>query len=293
MHILKIESFMEGPDFPFFAGPFRIEAGAPIRPHAHDFVELAYIAEGSGTHWYKGEMYSIGAGDVFVIEPGAEHSYETAADSSLLVYNVLFLHRLLQTELETLSEVTPFLDFFYVEPFLRSAVQFQSHLKLDVYEQMEIKALLDRIIAEFEGKPIGYRILTKTRLIELFVLLSRCFAQRRTASASFRTEANMLASVCAFIEQHYAQPLTLQQVSQLCGMSPSAFSAKFKQHTGKTFIEYRNSIRLQVAAERMRHTEEKLLSISQEVGFDDLSFFNKLFKQQFGLSPGQYRRLTT
>lgn len=290
MHVLKNDAFLESSDFPFFAGPYRIEEHAPIKPHSHEFIELAYVAEGIGVHRYKGEPFRIGAGDVFVIEPGAEHAYEVSEGSSLLVYNVLFIAGLLKSELETLSEVTPFVDFFYVEPFLRSAVHFQSHLRLDVYEQLEMKGLLDHIVAEFKSKKLGYRIVTKTRLIEMFVFLSRCYALHQSPSPSFRTETNMLVRICEFIEQHYAQPLSLPQVSQLCGMSPSAFSAKFKQHTGNTFIEYRNKVRLTIAAHRIQLTEEKILTISQDVGFDDLSFFNKLFKQQYGLSPGQYRR---
>lgn len=292
MHILKNETFLESPDFPFFAGPFRIEAHAPISSHAHEFIELAYVAEGNGTHSYKGESFRIVAGDVFMIEPGAEHAYQVSEGSSLLVYNVLFVPSLLKAELEMLSEVTPFVDFFYVEPFLRSAVHFQSHLRLDIYEQLEMKSLLDHVVAEFKSKKLGYRIVTKTRLIELFVFLSRCFAIHQAPSPSFRAEANMLVRICEFIEQHYVQPLTLHQVSQLCGMSPSAFTLKFKQHTGKTFIEYRNEIRIRIAAHRIEHTEDKMMTISQDVGFDDLSFFNKLFKQQYGISPGQYRRRT-
>ncbi|MDF2662966.1 MAG: AraC family transcriptional regulator, partial [Paenibacillus sp.] len=65
---------------------------------------------------------------------------------------------------------------------------------------------------------------------------------------------------------------------------------KFKQYNGKTFIEYRNEIRIRIAKELLAGTDGKILHIAQEVGFDDLSFFNKLFKQLEGISPGKYRQ---
>ncbi|WJH37507.1 AraC family transcriptional regulator [Paenibacillus sp. CC-CFT747] len=97
--------------------------------------------------------------------------------------------------------------------------------------------------------------------------------------------------VCEFIELHHARPLSLAQVSQMCGMSTSSFTSKFKQAIGKTFIEYRNEVRIRVAKELLLHSDDNLLSIAHEVGFDDLSFFNKLFKQVLGVSPGKYRQL--
>lgn len=288
--ILRSEDFFESADFPFSAGPYLVREDEPIQPHTHDFTELAYIAEGRGRHGYNGQLSAISAGDVFVIEPGIEHSYEVERGSSLLVYNVLFVPALLRSELETLSAVTPFVDFFYVEPFVRGMTRFQSHLKLLPHDQLEMKTLLDHIVMEFQQKKLGYRIVTKTRLIELFVFLSRCYAGSLSGTRAARADESMLLHICEFIERHYAEPLTLAQVSRMCGLSPSAFSAKFKQHTGRTFIEYRNGVRLQQAMKRIAESDRKMLDIAQDVGFDDLSFFNKLFKQHTGLSPGDYRR---
>jgi AraC family L-rhamnose operon regulatory protein RhaS len=72
-------------------------------------------------------------------------------------------------------------------------------------------------------------------------------------------------------------------------MSQSTFTARFKQHTGRTFIEFRNDIRLQEAKRLLADGADKIIAIAHKVGFDDLSFFNRLFKQQEGVSPGQFR----
>jgi hypothetical protein len=72
-------------------------------------------------------------GDVFVIEPNVNHAYEVDMNDHLLVCNILFLPSLLNNELKALSRVTSFVDFFFVEPFLRNRLNFSAHLKLNGY----------------------------------------------------------------------------------------------------------------------------------------------------------------
>ncbi|WNQ08882.1 AraC family transcriptional regulator [Paenibacillus aurantius] len=286
------DAFLESPEFPFHAAPYRLEPGQLLEPHSHEFIEFVYIAEGSGIHTHRNNRYPIREGDVFIIEPDAEHSYLVHSPTGMTVYNILFHHTFLSHELESLSKVTPFVNFFFVEPFLRPSVQFQSHLTLDPAQRLDLLQLLTHLVKEYNDKRIGYRILVKTRLIEILIYLSRCYdLLQHRPMAAMASEHKMMERVCEFIELHHARPLSLAQVSQMCGMSTSSFTSKFKQAIGKTFIEYRNEVRIRVAKELLLHSDDNLLSIAHEVGFDDLSFFNKLFKQLLGVSPGKYRQL--
>jgi AraC-like DNA-binding protein/mannose-6-phosphate isomerase-like protein (cupin superfamily) len=291
--MLRLEAvqYLEDVQFPFHASAYRIRSSEVIEPHLHDFVEMAYIAEGRGYHSYNGNEYAIGEGDVFIIEPDQVHGYRCPDDTSLLVYNILFQPALLKAEWELLGGVTPFLDFYYVEPFLRNSVHFQTHLKLQSSEQIEMKSQINRLMLEYKEKKLGYRILCKTRLIELFVFLSRCYEQvKRDPVVSADSDELRIRRIGDFIAQQYDQPLTLLQVSRMCGMSQSTFSVKFKEFVGRTFIEYRNEIRIKAAQTKLADTTDKIAHISQEVGFDDLSFFNQQFKAIVGVPPGQYRK---
>ena len=283
--------YLESADFLFSAEPYEIQDGQVIEPHSHEFVEFVYIASGTGEHRYRGNAYRIGEGDVFIIEPDAEHAYRCAAGERLRVYNILFDAQFFTDELAALVRVTPFVDFFYVEPFLRHRVDFESHLRLGPRERMELQYWLDSLVEECRTRELGYRILIKTRLIEIFVYLSRCREKQRKPSsmAGMPDEERMLRGVCEFIERHHAQPLTLAQVCQLCGMSQSAFTVKFKRHTGRTFVEFRNEVRLRVARDLLANTDDKIAAIAAEAGFEDLSFFNKRFREAVGQSPREFR----
>jgi AraC-like DNA-binding protein/quercetin dioxygenase-like cupin family protein len=276
--------------FPFAALIYTIQPGQNIEEHSHEFVEMAYVAEGTGEHSYEGgEYYEIRSGDVFVIEPDRVHAYRVGSQDKLVVYNILFTPSLLKAELEAISSFGSFVDFFYVEPFLRNEVHFNTRLTLLPKQQLEMRGMLERLKSEHNDKNLGYQLLIKTIMIELFVFLSRCYSLL-SDSVHPKRQAKEIQHILEFIHRHYSQPLTLEQISHICGLSISAFSFKFKQLTGQPLIEYRNEIRIQAAQEALAGSDEKIANISHNVGFEDLSFFNKLFKKKTGLSPGGYRR---
>ena len=76
----------------------------------------------------------------------------------------------------------------------------------------------------------------------------------------------------------------------MCQCSPSHFMRWFKQMTGSSFISYLNERRLAAAAERLRQSEDSILSIAEAVGFETLSNFNQQFKKRYGVTPRDYRR---
>ena len=282
---------LESDNFPFHAAPYEFKPGETNSAHSHEFMELAYIVKGTGEHQYNnGEYHMISEGDVFIIEPDIEHAYRSGSDDPLLVYNVLFTSAFLKADIEAMFSVTQFVDFFYVEPLFRNSVHFNARLTLRPQQQIEMNSLVNRLILECKDKKIGYQILIKTRLIELFIFLSRCYKEIKSPTRSLSADENIMHNIIEFINRHFAQPLTLAQISQICGMSPSTFSIKFKQYIGQTFIEYRNEIRVRTAREALTKTNCKISTISQDMGFDDLSFFNKLFKKITGVSPGEYRK---
>jgi AraC-like DNA-binding protein/mannose-6-phosphate isomerase-like protein (cupin superfamily) len=285
------EQFLECEQFPFSVMLYPTLPSRPLTPHYHDFIELVYVADGHGEHLYKGSFYPISRGDVFVIPPGAEHDYRVIGDAPLEIYNVMFLPSLLISELEALSSVTPFISFFYLEPFLRLNVDFDSHLKLSLLEGQEVKQRINRILKEFGDKSLGYQISIKALLIELLVFLSRCYDNRLIKPVFHSNESKAIRQVCEFLEQHYAHPLSLEQVCLMCGMSQTTFTVKFKQTVGRTFTDYRNEVRIHASLKQLRESKDKIIHIAQRVGINDLSHFNKLFKHYMKLTPRQYRNL--
>lgn len=283
------EMFLEGPDFLFAAFPISTLPTRPAMPHSHEFVELVYVSEGHGQHVFQGQAYPVSKGDVFVIPPGAEHDYRVTGDKPLEIYNILFMPALLTPMLDSLSQVTPFLHFFYVEPFLRKEQEFHAHLKLSLAEEQAVKERLDRLVEEHRQKPLGFRVAIKALLAELLVFLSRCYGQAEVNPGFRPDDAGIIRQLCAFLDAHYAEPFHLEQVCRMCGMSQTVFTGKFKQLTGRTFTEYRNEVRVRASLKPLRESGAKIVDVAQQVGIGDVSHFNRLFKIHMRMTPREYR----
>jgi two-component system response regulator YesN len=99
-----------------------------------------------------------------------------------------------------------------------------------------------------------------------------------------------MKNLIEYIEEHYAEPLTLTGVAKHFHFNPSYLSSYFSTHNKEGFIEYLNRIRIEEATKLLMKGTESISEISGMVGFSDHSYFCKVFKKIKGLSPSQYKR---
>ena len=116
------------------------------------------------------------------------------------------------------------------------------------------------------------------------------------ASSSFsHTESNVESSriqkVKQYVNDHYADPLKLNDIADLVGMSPVAFSRFFRQRTGRTLSDYIIDIRLGYAARMLVDSSKNISEICYECGFNNLSNFNRTFKAKRNYTPRDFRAM--
>lgn len=92
-----------------------------------------------------------------------------------------------------------------------------------------------------------------------------------------------------YISQHYAEPLSLETVAQVVGLNKSYLSRIFKMRTGETLVNYINQCRIRKAADLLRKTDRKAYEIAEMVGYNNVEYFNQVFKKVMGVSPRDYR----
>lgn len=101
--------------------------------------------------------------------------------------------------------------------------------------------------------------------------------------------ANIIHQATRYIRAHYAEKLTLDSVAGQVYLSPTYFSRIFRQETGVTFNAYLNAVRIEQSKKLLTDQSVRLIDISLMVGFDNQSYFTKVFKKITGMSPLQYR----
>ena len=95
----------------------------------------------------------------------------------------------------------------------------------------------------------------------------------------------------AYIEQHYAEPITLNTIAELVQLNPIYFSSLFKRETGKNFTEYLTEYRVKIAKEMLRSTNKNVNEIADALGYADARYFSKVFKKEVGVKPTDYRKI--
>ena len=135
-------------------------------------------------------------------------------------------------------------------------------------------------------KNTGYELAIKGALLRFLSIL---IGQHGTPLPADTTDTRRLKTVLQLIEAEYATPLRIEDAAEACGCSQSHFMRWFKKMTGQGFTAYLNDHRLNLAAELLRITDATVLDIAGRVGFDNLSYFNRLFKRRYGMTPREYR----
>ncbi len=101
--------------------------------------------------------------------------------------------------------------------------------------------------------------------------------------------ANIIHKATLYIRQHYAEKITLENISKMVFLSPAYFSRIFKKEIGITFNSFLNNVRIEKSKDLLKNNKLKMVDIAFMVGFDSQSYFTKVFKKNIGVSPLQYR----
>lgn len=288
MNILEYENYHEKKSHVDAAFPYNIllcsiPLDFPCVPlHWHDEMEIIYIKKGHGYVTVDFQQYKVSGSTVVLILPGQLHSIEQYDDLAMEYENIIFDAGMLFSKKEDLSStefLRPFLSGKILVPTVYTTL-------FDHYEA--ISACLDACDEICKTKPQGYEMFIKAKLYELFyILCSRCrneVVERKTKTL------DKMKTILKYIENNYMNRIKVAEVAELVEFSESHFMRYFKETMGTSFIDYLREYRLTMAARLLLVSEASILSIAQEVGFDNLSYFNRAFKARYGVTPSKYRK---
>ena len=268
----------------------------PSELHRHEMIQINYVLKGQLFHQINSSTFPVVKGDAFIIPPYIPHRLikdgNRAFEIIELEFEPQFLFGASSENRTKIEEFQSLFNFAYIEPFLVSEGEVKPRLNLSGKVQLSAENLFSEIEEEYLSQKDSYILAIKALLLQLLVLLGRSFgsSMENTDQQIFTRHQYALEESLHYIENHYTDPLTIEQVSKVALLSPSYFSYLFKTMTGKTFIEYLTSIRLQKSMELLRTTDKFVLEICLDSGFKNVNHFNRIFKSSTGLTPLQYRK---
>ncbi|SDM84230.1 AraC-type DNA-binding protein [Paenibacillus sp. yr247] len=291
---LRQSQFMNDKQIPFTINRcFHDQQNTPS-VHSHDFIELVYLVSGQTEHLFEGESYRIQAGDVFIINPGEVHTYRTEPGECIEIINCLFTPELIHESLLKELGVSQSMDFYYVHPFLNPRERFHHRLNLVGSASSHVLSLLETMITEWEHHRPGYLTIIKLQMLQLLILLSRCYTDSTSKEKKSSRTANhtiLVRRITGFLERHFDKKMTIPDLCELFNVSSRQLNRVFKQETNQTVTERIHDIRIDRAKQYLAEGDEKVIHVAHRVGYEDPAFFTQLFRRKVGCSPGQYRDL--
>ena len=252
--------------------------------HWHGELELIVIQKGQGFVSVDLQTQTVTAGDIILVLPGQLHSIAQKASCRMEYENILFDPMML------ISGEHDFCAQHFILPLAGQKLTVDTFLTPAISCYQEIASCIREIDRLCDVRPEGYQLAVKGFLFQLIYHLVSNQKNRDSASRMKAKSLDKLKLILKYVEEHYGDPISIDDMAGLTHYSKSHFMKFFKTHMGTGFTEYLNNYRLTIAARLLTTTEDSILEIAACAGFDNLSYFNRLFRRRFEKTPGQYRQ---
>lgn len=236
--------------------------------HTHNHTELFYIVSGKGQFFIQDQLYPVNVNNLVIISPNVIHT-EVSLNAHPLEYIVLGIEGI---ELKACSSSN---GLFLI---------------LDRFESAEIAGCLRNILRETELKNTGYEDVCQAYMEILIIRLMRNTALSIPTESQALSANRQCAKVRQYIDLHFKEALTLDQLAEEGHMNKYYLSHSFKREYGVSPINYMVSRRIEESKYLLAETDLSLSQISQLLGFSSLSYFSQVFRKTQAVTPMEYRQ---
>lgn len=261
--------------------------GAPILDcHWHKEVEFFYVMQGEVLFQVDTDYFPVKAGEAVFISSGEIHAGHSLNQSTCMYGAIVFDPQLLSSaSFDTIHTQ-------YIAPFIEQTRSFPRHITPNTRWEREILNSIKMILSHCDQCDFGYELAIKS---QLFHMLQQILPEGRHVNHSKRkltdhTKTIRLKKAISFIQENYSHQLKISQIAEQIPMSEGQFCRFFKSMTRQTPIEYVNSYRIRRAGELLLDPNNKISNVALDVGFDHMSYFVKVFRQQMNCTPSEYRK---
>jgi AraC-like DNA-binding protein len=280
-------SYKEKLEYSGLTFPFSIilqenrSSGKVVDLHWHDWYQVIFMIEGEGTVGIGDQEYALYPNHIVILNREEDHSFSIAPTQSATYMVMMFHPDMIKSMGMSIVESKYIMSFFND---LKSRVYSFSE---DIESSKRLKSIFYELYNEYKEKATGYELVIKGYMYQFIAMLMRCGFFKEGIYNSHELER--LSSIFTYIERHYKEALDMQQVANHLNMSYSYFSKYFKQATGKTFKQYVDYLRISEAEKLLLSGLYNVTETARQVGFNDVSSFNRVFKRVKNYSPKEVR----
>lgn len=252
--------------------------------HFHNCLEIGMCESDSGTMEFFNANRPFQAGDVTVVASDIAHTtYSSPGSASKWTYIFVNVEELFfpYFPLDIVSDI---------DVFQRLLRNYWAVLPQNTHP--DIYMLVSAVIDELKRKDLNFQFSVRGLMLALMMKLLNLYIaeQKRGGSKELHENTLVIAPALYYIRKNYMLDFRMESLAGLCSMSPSHFRRTFHSIMGFGALEYLNRIRITHATILLRTTEMPVLEISEEIGYETISSFNRHFMEIVGTTPMKYRK---
>jgi len=251
--------------------------------HSHNYIEIVYMCQGSTHHIINGDDVILKKGDLLFLSMKAVHEIYPANEDDIAV-NFIVLPEFFDLAIKMMNEKNNSLRN-YVIGCLTSSRDNVTYLHFKVADILPIQNLIENLIWSIMNNRYNINNINQVTMGLLLLHLMN-YTDKIISEGNY--EQDLTLKIHQFIEENYRDG-ELCKLAQKLNCNIVWLSRMVKNLTGKTFTELIQIKRMNQAAYLLESTKLSVADIGFSVGYENISYFHKLFKKYYGLSPRQYR----
>lgn len=252
--------------------------------HVHNYIELIYMCTGSTHHIIDGKDVILGEGELLILNQKARQEIFPAGEDDIAV-NFIILPEFFDYSLKMMGEEKNLLRDFVID-CLKGENKETGYMHFKVADVLPVQNLLENLIWSIRNKQPNKRSINQATMGLLFLQLMN-YMERMETNGANRSQ-KLIIEVLGYIEENYRDG----ELTKLAGMlnyDRYWLSREIKKLTGKNYTELVQEKRLNQAAYLLKNTALSVMDIGLMVGYDNLSYFHRIFQQRYGITPRKYR----
>ena len=253
--------------------------------HWHNSFELIEVVEGKFFCNVDGSEFLINKGNICIINRGRlHHIYTEDYNASMCRKKTIIFNPDYFIKDQNIYEK-------YILPLLEKDAF--AHIQFNIKKGigLDINTLMKEIEALEDEKPIGYELEEYSLIYKVIRYLYLAYqSSKQSIHTTYDANVQIQRNMTSFINEHFNSKIGLEDIAEAGQVSKSTCIRLFHKYTGKSPIDFLNSYRLQMSAEKLVATSEQITEIAYACGFGQPSYFNRLFSKEYNMTPNQYRK---
>lgn len=250
--------------------------------HSHDYVEMVYMCTGTTRHVINGQNVELKAGELLLLSQSAVQEIYRAEQTDVAV-NFIILPQFFSGCLGDIGEEQTPLRRFLVDSLCGESTGI-GYLHFQVSQVPAVQNLVENLILTLQSSGPSKRKISQMTMSVLFLEL-----MNHTEMLHYPEDEDAVAvRILRYIDRNYASG-SLAEAAEQMHYAVCWLSRQITRQTGKTFTQLMQEKRLAQAAFLLKNTEHPVGEIALAVGYENTSFFHRLFQRVYGVTPMHYR----